>query len=361
MSLLSEPLALAKRMAKLLRDIAERDERRQGSLPLLDELPAAVADIEGDPPLDGPVAVIHDGPDRDDPLFLRVAIDLPEYRGFADIALQHWLGQPVIGLSQGIPWDPKPLLRRVSYAGFNPVRWFSYNFRDVALFCTSGQSRAYVDAVRSLQRERLVFITEADFLPWSVRMTRLRKASNRRLYEIFRTASDSDWAAAFASVATTSVLCGAVPQPCVRPINQVNLGWCLPAAMQSLLEYHGFTIEKDCLAAALGLHPDDAGIFDSNLTDALTLIEAASKHTLQTRLEEGSSWTFARAKAELDNQPRARPFISLGGHARTVAGYGYFELQLAAVEGLMSADPWGATIWWETFDASGGRAISARP
>jgi hypothetical protein len=352
------PLLLAQRMGEHLQALAQETQGRMRAVALVGTL-ASSKDSYDRSSLEAPWSIIHNDPDQEYPLFLRIPLRFEGSHGFADVALRDWLGQPILGLSEGPSWQPGLLLQVVRGQGLTPVRWFSHNLRDVALFCTLGRRRVYVDALRSSQR-RLVVVPEASFVPWSVQMNPRRKAFNRRLYKIFRSSTVRDWKEALATGATKSVHCSDKGPPCVRGIDQQNPGWCLPSALQSLLEYHRVLVDKACIAAALGLHPDDPGVSERQEQFAVKLVESMSSYRLNSRLMCGANWSYGLAKAELDDSSAARPFVTLGGHARTVGGYGFFELQAAPVEGLMSADPWGPKIWWETFDASGGRAITAR-
>ncbi len=359
-----DSISLAASAAALLQGLPNQDEGRRRTLAALREIRIDAGALDDDAPLDGWPTVIHNRPEEKDPLFLRVAIDLGNSHAFADIAVRDWLGQPLIGLSEGIAWEPKALLEMVIARGYEPVRWFSYNRRDVALFCLKDRRRTYVDALRSVPTGRLVLVDETEIAPWSARMSRSKKAFYRRLYEIFRSSTASDWEAAFATGAMKSILCSdqpPPPPPCVTHVPQMHIGWCLPAAIQSLLGFYRIQVDKACLAAALGLRETTASVLHRHLKDALSLIQSSSRHQLWARLVSSNDWSWAIARSDIDAVP-PRPFIAVGGHARTGVGYGFFELQGVQFEGLMYADPYFSLpgTSWESSVAMGGSAIRVR-
>lgn len=329
-------------------------------------LPNAVKEVPADrwlappPPLTSNPTFVFDRPSGEsDLLFYRLHASENPRGVVLDIAAQDWLGQPIIGI-QRMPWAPESLLKKAAEAGFAPERWFAYNRRDVGLACRSDGELRHLDAGRSLESAKLVWLTSEEIASWSSTMSEARKAFNTQLYSHFVVSASAAVPPPATNPDSKSLLCATIAGPqCVQRIRQQYDGWCVPAAVQIVLAFHSHKKPQGSLADCLGLSSNSTGFNLDNLPHLVPLIEGATNGALAAKLPPQGSWSWSQAKIEIDAD---QPFVAISGsHARAAGGYGYFELGGQPVEGLMCADPY-YDDWscWESIDSTGDTAVCAQ-
>lgn len=343
-------------------DGTERIRLANRMLALLGEIPNFADRCPPTPALAGEFAEIYDGPGESaQPLFLRLSLGSRGHDGYADVAAQDWLGQPLLGLQHYAPWQPQRVLDLAGGLHLEVDRWFSFNRRDVALACHRGDTRVYLDGVRG--KEKPCFVSESEIVSWAAILGPERRAFNTALYDEFRggTAGTLTLALGRAKREAKSLICApdSSPPDCVALLDQEYDGWCVPATVESLLAFHGVRKTQEKVAYDLGMDSNSSGVDVKEFGAVIKLIEQSDSGSLNAGLVDGNKWGWKFAKKELNSSPGGRPFMAVAGnHARGGAGYAFFSLTRGPVEGLILADPWGGLACWETIDAAGDFGIS---
>ena len=332
-------------------------------------------------------------------LFLRIPLSRARRPlGFADVAVDAAVGEPLIGVSTGAAWDPDALRkagvaaarqRGLQEADKATLRFVAYSFPKIALqFLTGGQEVLMLElytwlpvppSTRTLRYEppsnfeRWSFLDE---MPDDERVERVQRfeVRVRRWREVFRQTPQLDVldSAAFLDIVKISrALLIATRElhystrstdhvTCYELRGQETNVWCVAASVQMLLDFYRYEYTQVRLAQELGLgtlaNPNGLPYSQDGLV--VTVLEAMSCGALNASMT--TTPTFGEFVSEINAN---RPLISfIPGHSRTVAGYTRSFISILgqpSFRGLLVYDPWppnvGVITRWENFNTSSYR------
>jgi len=310
--------------------------------------------------------------------------------GYADIAADEALGEPLLATATGATWDEKALLEagtaiaRKGRRGFkyDSVRFVAYSFPKIALqFLLSGKEvlmlelhtwaevlPARSDSRKTFEPSNFERWSVLDELPKEVRKSRLSSFKKRlkvwdipELREIDPRVVTKDILKLKDFVIKTSeareVHYSARDtdhHPCYELRGQQTNVWCVAASVEMLLNFYRYSYDQVRLARELGLgtltHPN--GLPYSRDGDVVTVMENLTSNALDVTMHNNPGWNVF-----YDEIRANRPLISfIPGHSRTVAGYTRSLIHLinqVPFRGLLVYDPWppnvGVITRWENF------------
>lgn len=308
--------------------------------------------------------------------------------GYADIAADEALGEPLLATAIGGAWNEKALFEegvaaaRKGWRGlkFDSVRFVAYSFPKLALQFQSQDVEVlmlelftWAEVPPAKQRERKPLEPE-NFERFSL-LEELPAAERRRRTTAFRkrvAAWDTPALRRIdVSLVTEQNLAAAnfivtlVDQrelhystrntdhvPCYELRGQQTNVWCVGASAEMLLNFYRYTYDQIRLAQELGLGTiaNPNGLPYARVGDVVTVLESLTSNSLDATMHTNPSFTLFR------NEIRAnRPLISfVPGHSRTVAGYTRTLWSITTgFRGLLVYDPWpptaGVITRWENF------------
>jgi len=301
------------------------------------------------------------------------------FSGYADIAVDEVLAEPLLAVTMGGTWDEKAILEEASAAArkgrrslkFNSIRFVAYSFPKLALqYLLDGQevlmlewkTWAEVPQLSSRHKpmepsnfERWSLIDE---MPAGIKRARLRGFKKRqaswetqalrRIDPAVITKETFDLSKIVVKLTDTREVHYAPRaddhHPCYELRGQQTNVWCVAASVEMLLNFYRYKYDQPRLAQEMGLGTCDVpnGLPYGEEHKVVDTIEKLSSNTLDATAIANPAWANFQTEIQAN-----RPLISfIPGHSRTVAGYTrtmiYFPGQLP-FRGLLVYDPWPPT------------------
>ncbi len=326
-------------------------------------------------------------------LFLRTPVQKGRaLRGYADMAMHHAFGEPLLALSSGVGWDEKGLLAegrgiaRDLGIEADDVRFVAYSYPKVALQFRQGEtevamlelytwmpvppSRRGRDYEPPSNFERWSFLDE---MPDEVRLERAERFSQRMdAWEDALGRTRIDFTTLDSAVLIDRAHFGRILGrtrelhfssrqtdhfTCYELRGQETNVWCVGASVQMVLDFYRYEYSQVRLAQELGLgtlnNPNGLSYSQDQLV--VTVLEKMTCQALDATMN--ASPYFSEFESEIDAN---RPLISfIPGHSRTVAGYTHSYLAPLGQQpfrGLLVFDPWppnaGVITRWENYNTS---------
>jgi hypothetical protein len=285
-----------------------------------------------------------------EPVFMRFPLS-GEAGGYVDLALQPWLGDPVVSVVVDVSWDPERFQAKTSALGYKWRRWVSYAAGEVALECAG----VFLDPYRGSEDEPYVVAPRELRKEWG--LPPARRADNERRYAAYIVALAASSAAGASGLSVPRFTAGPGPidicssasthgglYRCIPKLPQGDDFWCVPAVLEMVIEY--FLAQQrpgtyqSKLARFLGLY----GGSGLNTKDwpriPLAVSDASSQAVVAVLI--GIDW--GSVVKEIDAK---RPVAYLNfDHAFLVFGYRGAVVWMAvpAIAYLQVLDPWGLKV-----------------
>jgi hypothetical protein len=330
-----------------------------------------------------------------EPLFRRLPIVRGrQSSGYADIAVNDVLGEPLLGVSISREWNEASIVEEGTAAAkkgrrgfaFDKVRFVAYSYPKLALQFLKGDQEALMlelgswSEVPPAQKTERKPMEPGNFERWSL-VNELPATAKRAGAKNFAKRLQS-WQAPQMQRIDTTLISDSVFKPgdivlklvdsrelhyskrdtdhvpCYELRGQMTTVWCVAASTEMLLNFYRYTYSQVRLAAELGLGTlaSPNGLPYARVGDVVTVIENLTSNSLDATMITGPS--FADFQGQIKEN---RPMISfVPGHSRTVAGYIRYVLSLPGTtpfRGLLVYDPWdwgplpkhGVITRWENF------------
>lgn len=310
--------------------------------------------------------------------------------GYADIAADEALGEPLLATSMGQAWDEKALLgvgtvmARKGQRGlkYDDARFVAYSFPKIALqFLLSGaevlmlelHTWAEISPARPQDRKPL---EPSNFERWSLldelpkenRRSRVNNFKKRiRLWDVPALKKIDPRIVAKDTLRIKGFVIklfdrreihyssrDADHHPCYELRGQQTNVWCVAASAEMVLNFYRYSYDQIRLAQELGLGTlaNPNGLPYSRVGDVVTVMENLTSNALDVTMYTNPGWDVFRDEIRAN-----RPLISfVPGHSRTVAGYTRSKIALVnqiPFSGLLVYDPWppnvGVITRWENF------------
>ncbi len=299
--------------------------------------------------------------------------------GYADIAVNEALAEPLLAVAMGGTWDEKAILEEAGAAArkgrrslkFNSIRFVAYSFPKLALqYLLNGRevlmlewkSWAEVPPLSSRRQpmepsnyERWSLIDE---MPAEIKRARLRSFKKRQaIWEtpVLRridSAVITKKALELPRIAIKLVDTREVHyspraddhHPCYELRGQQTPVWCVAASVEMILNFYRYRYNQPRLAKEmdLGTCEKPNGLPYGQEHKVVDTIEKLSSNTLDATAIANPAWTTFQTEIQAN-----RPLISfIPGHSRTVAGYTRTMIHLPGqlpFKGLLVYDPWPPT------------------
>jgi hypothetical protein len=277
-----------------------------------------------------------------EPVFARFPL-LGEAGGYVDLALQPWLGDPVVAVVTNVRWDPAGFQDQADVLGYKWRRWVNYSEGEVALECEG----VFLDFFRG-SKEAPYRVRPHEVKPeWG--LSPEQRADNERRYSAYvaaLAASNGNGGLAgprFTANPGSIDLCSSTvvsggSNHCIPENAQADDQWCVPAVLEMVIEYFlpptkgGAGIYQHKLARCLGLY----GV---SMKDWPKIPQAVSDVSSQAVLAELIGIDWGSVVNEIDAK---RPLAYLqSDHAFLVFGYSGVVAWLAvpAIAYLEVLDP----------------------
>jgi hypothetical protein len=269
-----------------------------------------------------------------EPIFVRFALS-GEAAGYVDLALQPWLGDPVLAVA--LEADAVAL-------GFRWTRWASYGAGEVALDCGDvllAPYRGHGGALYKVPRDE-------SKRSWG--LSEERQGANRQRYRAYVQAIEAGSTPGPVTSPQPLPLCppssvAASATPCVPAISQRFGVWCVPAVLEMSIEY--FLAENQAckyqsmLADSLKLLSSGSGLGSKDWNKIPQAVSDASGSKISCDLE---SVQWDTAVTEIDG---ARPLAYINdNHAFLI--FGYSEVTkwgfIPPIGNISLVDPSGAQV-----------------
>ena len=300
--------------------------------------------------------------------------------GYADIAVNEVLGEPLLATSTGIEWREKAILKEAVAAAvkkkrslrFNKVRFVAYSYPKIAVQFLKGKKEVLMlewmtwAEVSPATRVKRVLMQPSNFERWSVidEMPKNMKRSNIKKFK----KRVAIWDSPKLKRIDTKVITRKVfdrsrialkmvdrrevrysprsvdHQPCYELRGQQTGVWCVAASVEMLLNFYRYQYSQVCLAEELdlGTCTNPNGLPYANVADVVTVIEDLTSNALNATMYTNPSWSVFKNEIKAN-----RPLISfVPGHSRTVVGYTQTLVYLPSklpFKGVLVYDPWPAT------------------
>jgi hypothetical protein len=295
--------------------------------------------------------------------------------GYADLAVNEVLAEPLVAVAMGRVWDEKAILEEARAAArkgrrslkFNSVRFVAYSFPKIALqFLMDGQEVLMLEwntwaevPTRSSDRrpmepsnfERWSLIDE---MPAEIKRARLRGFKKRqtiwempdlrRIDPTIIAKQTFDLAKIAVKLIDTREIHYAPRtddhHPCYELRGQQTSVWCVAASVEMLLNFYRYQYDQPRLAQEMDLgtcsNPNSLPYGEEH--KVVNTIEKLSSQTLDATAIPNPAWATFQTEIQAN-----RPLISfIPGHSRTVAGYTRFlfaPFGQTAFKGLLVYDP----------------------
>jgi hypothetical protein len=308
--------------------------------------------------------------------------------GYADVAADEALGEPLLSVAVGAAWDEKSILTEAAEHArkgrrslkFDKARFVAFSYPKVAVqFLFEGRevlmlewgTWAEVPARQSSNRKPL---EPGNFERWSLldELPTETKRSNARAFAKRQEGWDTPALKRLDPsvirkdlLRIRSVIVRLVDtrelhysrrstdhHPCYELRGQQTNVWCVAASAEMMLNFYRYEYNQVRLAQELGLGTlaNPNGLPYARVGDVVTVLERLA--CLDVTMVTNPAWSVFQNEIR-DN----RPLISfVPGHSRTVAGYTRHLIGLPAqlpFRGLLVYDPWppnvGVITKWENF------------
>lgn len=299
--------------------------------------------------------------------------------GYADIAVNEALAEPLLAVTMGGTWDEKAILEEAGVAArkgrrslkFNSIRFVAYSFPKLALqFLLDGQEVLMLEwktwaEVPPLSSRRQP-MQPSNFERWSlidemqaeIKRVRLRGFKARqaiwetpalsRIDPTVITKGTFDLSTIVIKLSDTrEIHYSPRPEdhhPCYELRGQQTGVWCVAASVEMLLNFYRYQYDQPRLAQEMGLGTCAApsGLPYGEEHKVVDTVEKLSSNTLDATAIADPAWAAFQTEIQAN-----RPLISfIPGHSRTVAGYTrtiiLFPGQIP-FKGLLVYDPWPPT------------------
>lgn len=310
--------------------------------------------------------------------------------GYVDIAVNEAMGEPLLAVGRGAPWDERALRRegdavaheRLKGARFDTVRFVAYSFPKIALqYLAAGTELLMLELYtwaevpkeqdpdrKPLEPGHFERWSLLDEMPGEMQRARAREFERRlglwdvpvtrefdpsvvyreQLIDLGITVKLNDSREVHYSMLDTDHV------PCYELRGQQTSVWCVAASAEMLLNFYRYGYTQVRLAQALGLGTlaNPNGLPYANVGTVVTALESLTSNALDLTMHTNPGWNVFR-----DEIRNNRPLISfVPGHSRTVAGYTRSLIALVndiPFRGLLVYDPWppnaGVITRWENF------------
>jgi len=311
--------------------------------------------------------------------------------GYADVACNEALGEPMLGVTIDRGWNEKEVLAQgiavtAKRKGlkYDTIRFVAYSYPKLALqFLAEGKEVlmlelfTWVEVPRTTSKDRKP-MEPSNFERWSFLdempkelLRRRTKTFTERLQlwdnNQFKNLDVSIISREFFDLSKITFRLQDTREihysknnldhsVCYELRGQQTNVWCVGASTEMLLNFYRYDYNQIRLAQELGLGTlaSPSGLPYANVGLVVTVIEKLTSNALDATMHTNPAWTIFR------NEIRAnRPLISfIPGHSRTVAGYSDQSLLFSTVlsagfRGLLVYDPWppnaGVITRWENF------------
>lgn len=316
--------------------------------------------------------------------------------GYADIAVNEVLAEPLLGVSMGGTWDQKAILEKAIAMArkgrrslkFNRMRFVAYSFPKLAIqFLLKGKEVLMLELNswkkvpplsskhRPLEPSNFERWSLIDEMPSKIKQARLRRFKKRqsmwetRAMRVINPAVVSKKTFDLSKITIKLVDTREIhyaPRPadhhiCYELRGQQTPVWCVAASVEMLMNFYRYQYTQPRLAKemALGTCRNSNGLPYGQEHKVVDTIENLSSNTLNATAIVNPAWAVYQAEIKAN-----RPLISfIPGHSRTVAGYTRSMIHLPGqlpFRGLLVYDPWpptdcahpeagGAITRWENF------------
>jgi hypothetical protein len=315
--------------------------------------------------------------------------------GYADIAADASLGEPLLAVSSGFVWDEKALLADAERAArkgrrglkYDAVRFVAYSYPKVGVqYLLEGSEVLLLELLtwaevppatlegrsEPKENERSTGPFPGNFERWSlidetpVEIRRARARAHAKRIEVWSTP-------AFARLDVSLIRKDALRVAdlvlklvdtrelhysgdlddhhiCYELRGQQTNVWCVGASAEMLLNFYRYRYDQVRLAQELGLGTlaNPNGLPYARVGDVVTVLEALTSNALDVTMHVDPTFDIFRNEIREN-----RPLISfVPGHSRTVAGYtrSVFSFPIG-YRGLLVYDPWppnvGVITKWE--------------
>jgi hypothetical protein len=307
--------------------------------------------------------------------------------GYADIAVHEALGEPLVAVAVGGPWDEKAIIEQGMAAArkgrrglkYDSVRFVAYSFPKIGLQFLNKENEvlllelfSWAEVPPAPRRERKPLEPE-NFERFSL-LGELPKDDLRKREAAFRDRL-KEWDRKEFRRLDLSVIRGDLLAkilkiklldqrelhystrdtdhvPCYELRGQQTSVWCVGASCEMLLNFYRYTYDQVRLAQELGLGTlaNPNGLPYSRVGDVVTVLENLTSNALDATMHTNPGFNIFRDEIRAN-----RPLISfVPGHSRTVAGYTRSLWSIASgFRGLLVYDPWppnaGVITRWENF------------
>lgn len=329
-------------------------------------------------------------------LFHRLALGRGQTAlGYADIAVEASLGEPLLAVSSGFTWDEKALFADAERAArkgrrglqYDAVRFVAYSYPKVGVqYLLDGREVLLLELLtwadvppatverrsEPKENERSAGPFPGNFERWSLldeTPVQVRRARARAYAKRIETWSAPAFARLDVSLIRTDALrvadlvlklvdtrelhySGDLSDHhiCYELRGQQTNVWCVGASAEMLLNFYRYHYDQVRLAQELGLGTlaDPNGLPYARVGDVVTVLEALTSNALDVTMHVDPAFDIFRNEIREN-----RPLISfVPGHSRTVAGYtrNVFSFPIG-YRGLLVYDPWppnvGVITKWE--------------
>ncbi len=312
--------------------------------------------------------------------------------GYANIAANEALGEPLLAVSMGAEWKEKALLTAATSAArkaqrglkFDAARFVAYSYPKVAVqFLLQGKEALMLELftwakVPTARTEGRKPLEPSNFERWSLldEMPREMQQSRTRGFKkrmelwggaetfrgpdaqlVMRDAFLKLPGFAIKRTDTREIHYSSSDidhHPCYELRGQQTNVWCVGASSEMLLNFYRYSYDQVRLAQELGLGTpaNPNGLPYANVGNVVTVLERLTSNALDVTMHTNPGWNIFRDEIRAN-----RPLISfIPGHSRTVAGYTTTLLMLpnqVGFTGLLVYDPWppnqGVITRWENF------------
>ncbi len=299
--------------------------------------------------------------------------------GYSDVGAHEALGEPLLGVSTGIAWNEKAIVKEATAAAraarpdlrFDEVRFVAYSFPKIGLLFLLGGREVLLLEWRtwavvppttpqrkplepgnferwSLLDESPAKVREARSATFKARIEAWKAPVVRRIDATLITRVAFDLPKILRKLVDTREIHystrPADHHPCYELRGQQTSVWCVAASVEMLLNFYRYSYDQPRLATELGLGTCEVpnGLPYGQEDKVVTTIEKLSSNTLDATKIATPDWSVYRDEIRAN-----RPMISfIPGHSRTVVGYtqNLFTLPTeVAFKGLLIYDPWPPT------------------
>lgn len=311
--------------------------------------------------------------------------------GYADVAADDALGEPLLASATGVEWDEKALLEKCTLMAkkirrglkFDTIRFVAFSYPKIAAqFMLAGKEVLLLELISWLevptlnQKERKA-MEPSHFERWSLLDEMPQKTRQTRIAN-FRNRLEQWNVPAFRRIDPSKVLKELLQSRkleiklvdrreihystknsdhhvCYELRGQQTNVWCVAASVEMLLNFYRYSYDQVRLAQELGLGTvnNPNGLPYARVGDVVTVMENLTSNALDVTMHTNPGWIIFRDEIRSNH-----PLISfVPGHSRTVVGYTQSLITLInqiPFRGLLVYDPWppnvGVITRWENFN-----------